>query len=93
MKRKGKKKNEKKNEKMKEAATDLGQVEGGTFTTIVVITVHVEDLLALDGEDSRQNALGQSSSQHNNVILLILFKEKKRRHNSVFSATGNCQPT
>ena len=75
---------------MKEAATDLGQVKGGTFTTIVVITVHVEDLLALDGEDSRQNALGQSSSQHNNVILLILFATKKK-HNLTFWATENSQ--
>ena len=29
---------------------DLGQVEAGTVTTIIIIPVHVKDLLTLDGE-------------------------------------------
>lgn len=62
-----------------EGERNLAQVQRGAFSTIVIIAIHVEDLLSLDGEDSGQNALSQSSSQHNNVILLILIISTARR--------------
>ena len=34
------------------ATADLGQVQTGTIASVVVISIHVKDLLALDTEDT-----------------------------------------
>lgn len=50
----------------------LGQVQTGTLASVVVVAVHVEDLLALDRQKTRENALSQTSAHNNDVVLLIL---------------------
>ena len=47
---------------------DLGQVQTGTVTTVVGVPVHVEDLLALDREQTRQDTFCQASAQHNDLL-------------------------
>lgn len=41
--------------------THLGQVETRTVTTVIVVPVHVEDLLAVYGEKARKDTFGKSS--------------------------------
>lgn len=45
----------------------LGQVQTRAVSSIVVIPVHVQDLLALDGEQSGEDTLGQASAEHDNL--------------------------
>ena len=40
----------------------LCEVQTGALATVVVVPVHVEDLLSLDGEQARQDALRETSS-------------------------------
>lgn len=47
--------------------TDLGQVKTCTISTIVVIPVHVEDLLALDGQQSGEDTFGQTGAQDDDL--------------------------
>jgi hypothetical protein len=47
--------------------THLSQVETGTVTTVIIVPVHVKDLLALDGEQARQDTFGQTRAQHDNL--------------------------
>lgn len=45
----------------------LGQVQTRAVSSVVVIPVHVQNLLALDGEQSREDTLGQASAEHNDL--------------------------
>lgn len=45
----------------------LGQIKTGTVATIIIIPVHVQDLLALDGEQARQNTFSQTSTENNDL--------------------------
>ena len=47
--------------------TYLSQVQTGTVTAVVVVAIHVEDLLALDGEQPRQDTLGEASAEDNDL--------------------------
>lgn len=40
----------------------LSKVERRALATVVVVTVHVEDLLAVDRQEARDNALGQAGA-------------------------------
>ena len=40
----------------------LREVQAGALASVVVVPVHVKDLLALDGEQARQDALRETSS-------------------------------
>ena len=46
---------------------DLGQVQTGTVTTVVVVPVHVEDLLALDGQETGQDTFGQTGTENDDL--------------------------
>ena len=50
-----------------ELITDLSQVKTRADTTIVIVAVHVQDLLAIDRQETRQNALGQASAENDNL--------------------------
>lgn len=45
----------------------LSKVQTCAFTSVVVISVHMEDLLAFDREQTRQNTFGETGSQHNDL--------------------------
>ena len=53
----------------------VGQVERGSVGTVVGVAVQVEDLLALDREQTRKNALLQTSTAHNHVVSLVHFAD------------------
>ena len=42
--------------------TYLGEIETGTISTVVVVSVHVQDLLAIDREESREDTFGKTGS-------------------------------
>ena len=44
--------------------THLSEVETGAVAAVVVIPVHVQDLLALDGQQTGQDTLRQASTKH-----------------------------
>ena len=46
----------------------LSEVQRCTITTIVVIPVHVKDLLALDGQETRQDTFGQASAENDDLL-------------------------
>ena len=46
---------------------DLCQVQAGTVSAIVIISVHVQNLLALYGQESGENALGEASTEHDDL--------------------------
>lgn len=45
----------------------LGQVKTRAVTSIIVVPVHVKDLLSLDGEQAREDTLGQTSAQDDDL--------------------------
>lgn len=45
----------------------LSQVQAGTVSSIVVVAIHMQDLLALDGEQPRQDTLGEASAEDNDL--------------------------
>ena len=47
--------------------SDLREVQGCTVTAIVVVPVHVEDLLPLDGQETGQNALREASAENDDL--------------------------
>ena len=47
--------------------TDLSQVKTSTVTTIVVIAIHVENLLALDGQETGEDALREASAKNDDL--------------------------
>ncbi len=52
----------------KSVGAHLGQVKTRAVTAVVVIPVHVEDLLALDGEQARQNTFCETGAQDDNLL-------------------------
>jgi hypothetical protein len=46
-----------------ELAVQLGEVERGGLAAVVVVAVHVEDLLAVDGEQAGEDALGEAGAE------------------------------
>jgi hypothetical protein len=54
-----------------ELLENLIKVKGSAVSSIVVVAVNVEDLLSLDGENSGDDALLQSSSDNDAVVFLI----------------------
>lgn len=50
----------------------LLKIKRSRFTTIIVVTVHMQDLFALNRKDTRENAFGQAGAKNNDVVLLIL---------------------
>ena len=53
----------------------LGQVQTRAVSSIVVIPVHVQDLLALDRQETRQDAFRQPSAQNNNLPAIMFSFE------------------
>ncbi len=53
--------------RLKRGSADLGKVQTGTVTTIVVVPVHVEDLLALDGQETGEDTFGQTGTEHDDL--------------------------
>ena len=47
--------------------THLSQVQASAITSIVIVAVHMEDLLALNGQETRQNTLCQSSAENDDL--------------------------
>lgn len=47
--------------------THLGQVETRTVTTVIVVPVHVEDLLAVYGQKARKDTFGETGTLHGYV--------------------------
>lgn len=58
----------------------LGQVQTGRLASVIIVAVHVEDLLALDRKETREDALGQTGAHDNDVVLFILQVQKERNH-------------
>jgi hypothetical protein len=54
--------------------TYLVQVERRALGTIVVIAIDMQDLLAFNGKQARENALGQAGAKYNAVIFFILIE-------------------
>jgi hypothetical protein len=50
----------------------LGKVQGGGLATVVVVAVHVEDLLALNGEETREDALSEAGTKDDDVVFFVL---------------------
>lgn len=51
-------------------AACLGEIERGRLGAIIVVAVHVEDLLAIDREQSRKDTLGQASAENNDLYII-----------------------
>lgn len=49
------------------ANTCLGEVERCRFGAVIVVTIHVEDLLTLDREQSREDTLGQAGAENDDL--------------------------
>ena len=47
--------------------TDLREVQTGTVTAVVIVAIHVEDLLALDGQETGENALREASAENDDL--------------------------
>lgn len=45
----------------------LGEVEGSAFTAIVIVPVHVQDLLAIDGEERGEDTLCDTGAENDGV--------------------------
>lgn len=45
----------------------LGQVKRSRVRAVIVVTIHMEDLLALDGEQAREHTLGQASAKNDDL--------------------------
>ena len=54
-----------------ELLPELVQVEGGGISSIVVISIHVQNLEAVDGEEAAEDALLEPRAQHDHVVLLV----------------------
>lgn len=50
-----------------DVSTYLGQVKTRAVASIIVVPVYVKDLLALDGEQAREDTLGQTSAQNDDL--------------------------
>lgn len=63
----------------------LGQVQRSTVASVVVVAVKMKNLLALDGKQARENALGQAGAHDNDIVCLILHERCRegRTHGSV----------
>lgn len=61
------------------AVTNLSEVQTGTVTAVVVVTVHVEDLLALNGEQARQDTFSETSAEHDNLVQAHQLGQSARR--------------
>ena len=48
-------------------ATYLSKVERGRITTIIVVTVHMEDLLAVYGQEAAEDAFRQTSPKNDHL--------------------------
>jgi len=49
----------------------VGQVQGSTLISVVGVSVNMEDLLAILGQETRKDRLCEAGTTDNNVILLI----------------------
>jgi hypothetical protein len=47
--------------------TYLSQVQAGAVTSVIVVAVHMENLLALDGQETRQDTFCQSSAENDDL--------------------------
>ena len=47
--------------------TDLCQVQTGTVASVVVVTIHMKDLFALDGQKTRQDTLCQTGTKNDDL--------------------------
>lgn len=52
---------------MKRKVACLSQVERSRVCAVVVVTIHMEDLLALDGEQAREHTFGQTSAENDDL--------------------------
>jgi len=46
----------------KERWTYLGEIQTSTVSTVVIVPIHMEDLLAIDREESGKDTFGQTGS-------------------------------
>ena len=49
--------------------TDLSQVQTGTVTAIVVIAIHVQNIFALNRQETRQNTLRQTRTKDDDLYV------------------------
>ena len=57
--------------------TYLLQVERRALATVVIVAVHVQNLLALDGENTAEDALRQARAEHDHVVGFVLHGGRK----------------
>jgi len=50
---------------------ELVQVERGGISSVVVISIHVQNLEAVDGEEAAEDTLLEPRAEHDHVVLLI----------------------
>ena len=62
--------------------TCLSEVETGAVTTVVVIPVHVQDLLALDGQQARQDTLGETGAEDDDLRHAMNTMAAAQRHSA-----------
>lgn len=49
----------------------IGQAQGSSLSTVVVVPVQVQDSLSVHGQQSTDNALSQTSSQDDGIVFTI----------------------
>jgi hypothetical protein len=58
-----------------ERSTHLGQIQRGTITTVVIVSIHMEDFLSFYRQQAGEDTFGEASSQddHLRSILALDF--------------------
>lgn len=51
------------------SCTHLSQIQTSTVTSIVVIAIHMENLLALNRQQTRENTLRQTSTEDDDLCI------------------------
>lgn len=46
---------------------NLGEIQAGTVSSVVLVSVHMQDLLALDRKQSGKDTFGQTGAQDNDL--------------------------
>ena len=57
----------------------LGQVQTGTVAAVVVVSVHVEDLLALDRQQAGQDTFCETGTKHDDLITASQTNSGRKR--------------
>lgn len=60
----------------------LSKIETSAITTVVVVSIHVKNLLAFDGQQARENAFCKASPQNDHLGSQVRRREPAARWKS-----------